>query len=97
MGKVGNVLRCSAHFARGQEFKDLLNEGHQLVPIQWIETDKNEHKRREGGPHVPPELKSRLVASGNFEETPGIRTDSPTCDLEGLNLKIAWAASLGLN
>ena len=34
----------AAHFVRGQELKDLLKDGHQLIPIQWIETDKNEHK-----------------------------------------------------
>ena len=34
-----------------------------------------------------------MVACGSFENTLGIRTDSPTCDLEGLNLIISWAAS----
>ena len=73
-----------------------MNEGNKLIPTQWIEVDKAEHKRREGGTYVPPEFKSRLVACGNFEDTPGIRTDSPTCDLEGLNLLVSWAASNAL-
>ena len=80
----------------GTELKQLLAEGHSMIPTQWIEIDKAEHKRREGGGYVPPEFKSRLVACGNFEDTPNIRTDSPTCDLEGVNLVIAWAASFGI-
>ena len=45
-----------------------------------------EHKRREGGPYVAPLFKSRLVSRGDLEETTGVRTDSPTCDIEGLNI-----------
>ena len=63
-----------------------------MVPTQWIETDKAEHLRRSWGKYVPPEFKSRLVGCGQFEDTIGIRTDSPTCDLEGLNMILSWAA-----
>ena len=52
----------------------------------------NEHKRREGGPHVAPLFKSRLVSRGDLEETTGVRTDSPTCDIERLNLLLSWAS-----
>ena len=75
---------------------ELLAEGHKLIPTQWIETDKAEHERREGGKYVPLELKSRLVGCGQFEDTLGIRTDSPTCELEGLNIIFSWAACNGL-
>ena len=54
--------------------------------------DKNEHKRREGGPHVGPLFKSRLVSRGDLEETIGVRTDSPTCDIEGLNILLSWVS-----
>jgi len=32
------------------------------------------------------------VGCGQFEDTVGIRTDSPTCELEGLHLLFSWAA-----
>ena len=32
----------------GEMLSDLLNEGHRPVPLQWIKTDKNEHKERAG-------------------------------------------------
>ena len=60
--------------------------------MQWIETDKNAHKRRDGH-HVKPELKSRRVGCGNFEETDGLRTDSPTADVDAHNLVFSWCAS----
>ena len=37
----------AARMVRGKEFKDLLDEGHSLIPTQWIEVDKADHKRRE--------------------------------------------------
>ena len=47
---------------------------------------QNDRKRREGGPHVAPLFESRLVSRGDLEETTGVRTDSPTCDIEGWNI-----------
>ena len=35
-----------------KELKALTDEGHRLFPTQWIEIDKNEHKRRPGGPQT---------------------------------------------
>ena len=55
----------AVHLVRGEEMRKLLRDGHQMIPTQWIEEDKAEHKRRRGGPYVPPEFKSRLVACGN--------------------------------
>ena len=53
------------------------------LPMQWIETDKNAHRRRDNDyVAVPARLKSRLVGCGNFEDTEGIRTDSPTGDVD---------------
>ena len=61
--------------------------------MQWVETDKNEHLRRKNGPYVEENLKSRLVNCGNYEDATGIRTDSPTCDVEGQRILMSWAAS----
>ena len=63
-----------------------------MVPTQWVDIDKNEHLRRPGGPQVAPQYKSRMVVRGDMEEALGIRTDSPTCELEGLRLIISFAA-----
>eukprot|EP00973_Karenia_brevis_P064568 8970658-Karenia_brevis.AAC.1 len=38
------------------------------------------------------ELKSRLAGCGNFEETTGLRTDSPTADVDAHNLIFSWCA-----
>jgi len=61
-------------------------------PLQWVETDKNGFKRRHNK-SIPPDLKSRLVGCGNFEETDGLRTDSPTGDVVAHNLVLSrWAS-----
>ena len=70
----------------------MLVQGHKPIPLQWVDIDKNEHKRREGGPHVAPLFKSRFVSRGDLEETTGVRTDSPTCDIEGLNILLSWVS-----
>ena len=78
-----------------EEVKGLLAEGVRIYPMQWIETDKNAHKRRDNV-QVPPDLKSRLVGCGNFEElgtADGLRTDSPTGDVDAHNLVFSWCAS----
>lgn len=53
---------------------------------------KNAHKRRDNK-QVKPELRSRLVGCGNFEETEGLRTDSPTGSADSHNLVFSWCAS----
>ena len=47
----------------GQILKELLDDGNQLLPTQWIENDQNDHLRRPGVKHDP-DYKSRLVACG---------------------------------
>ena len=82
----------AVHPVSGPELEQLLVQGHKPIPLQWVDIDKNEHKRREGGPHVAPLFKSRLVSRGDLEETTGVRTDSPTCDIEGLNILLPWVS-----
>ena len=36
----------------GPELEQLLDQGHKPIPLQWVDIDMNEHKRREGGPYV---------------------------------------------
>ena len=74
-----------------EEVERLRAEGVTIQPMQWVETDKNAHKRRKGK-HVKMLLKSRLVGCGNFEDTQGLRTDSPTADVDAHNLVFSWCA-----
>ena len=75
------------------EVDQLVKEGVTIQPMQWVETDKNAHKRRPNGPYVEPLLKSRLVGCGNYEETDGLRTDSPAGDVDAHNVIFSWCAA----
>ena len=75
-----------------EEVQELRDEGVTIQPMQWVETDKNAHKRRDGV-HVDLLLKSRLVGCGNFEDQEGLRTDSPAGDVDSHNLVFSWCAS----
>ena len=79
---------------RGKLLQELLNEGHTVIPTQWIEVDKNAHLRKDGK-YVEADLKSRLVGCGQLEDTEGLRTDSPTCEVEGVNMIASFAAANG--
>ena len=59
----------------------MIKEGVPVYPMQWVETDKNAHKRRTKGDYteVPPKLKSRRVGCGNFENS----IDLLDCFLDG--------------
>ena len=59
-----------------EQVEELIADGANVCPMQWVETDKNAYRRRE---HkiVKLDLKSRLVGCGNSGETEGLRTDSP--------------------
>ena len=73
----------------GPKLEQLLVQGHKPIPLRWVEIYKSEHKRSEGGPRVVPLFKTRLVSRGDLE---GVRTDSPTCDIEGLNILLSWVS-----
>ena len=90
---MGQVETFNAVYpVSGPELEQLLVQGHKPIPLQWVDIDKNEHKRREGGPHDAPLFRGRLVSRGDLEETTGVRTDSPTCDIEGLNILLSWVS-----
>eukprot|EP00435_Cladocopium_sp_Y103_P052029 s2760_g16.t1 len=78
----------------GQQRDDLLAEGHVVVPSKWVDTEKAEHKK--GSPDYAPIWKSRLVSCGNFEITEGLRSDSPTADIDLHFLIAVWASCHGV-
>ena len=63
--------------------------------MQWIDTDKNDHLRTEGGEEIEPIHKARLVARGDQQKSYS-RTDSPTADSEALFIICSYAASCKL-
>ena len=76
----------------GPELDELLAQAHKPPPLEWIKVDKNEHMRRSRGPHVDLLFESRLVHHGDLEDWMGVRTDSPTWHMEGLNVLLSWAS-----
>ena len=75
-----------------EEADQYIANGAEQLGTQWVETDKNAHKRRDGK-YVEPLLKSRLVGCGNFENAKGLRTDSPAGDVDAHNLIFSWCAA----
>ena len=80
MEQVETFQRCLSSI--GNRTGTLAGSRTQTDSTSVVDIDKNEHKRREGGPHVASLFKSRLVSRGDLEETTGVRTESPTCDIE---------------
>ena len=65
-----------------EDAQPLIDSGEaEVIPTQWVHTDRNEVLRLEGGKDVPQDLKSRLVACGQFEKA-DVRSDSPTVPQE---------------
>ena len=77
----------------GAEKDALLQQGHVMIPSKWVHVDKNEFKKH--APDYQPKWKSRLVSRGNFEQTEGIRSDSPTGDSDLHMIITAWASVVG--
>ena len=71
----------AAVIIKGEQLKELISKGHGVCPTQWIDTDKNRHLQHQAG--YEPAYKSRLVACGQFDSCPDLRTDSPTCPRRG--------------
>jgi len=78
---------------KGKELKQLMDEGHVPIPTRWVDVDRNAHQRREGGPIITPDYKSRLCGRGDLEGIDGLRKDSPTAEIESHNLLFSYAAS----
>ena len=78
---------------KGKELAQLLQDGNVPIPTRWVDTDKNAHLRRQEGPAVTAEFKSRLCARGDLEGIDGLRKDSPTAEIEVHHLLFSWASS----
>ena len=74
------------------QVKDLVAEGHHIIPSKWVDVDKAQYKKGRD-PNYQPQYKSRLVSCGNFERSDGLRSDSPTADIEVHNLICCWCAA----
>ncbi|CAE7200469.1 GIP [Symbiodinium sp. CCMP2592] len=73
------------------QYDELIREGHQVIPTQWVELDKN-HNKRLLDPTVEANYKSRLVVRGDLEKGDP-RSDSPTASIEAQNLVFSFSAS----
>ena len=66
-----------------EEVRQLTDAACEIYPMQWVDTDKNAHPRRDKDyVSVPAKYKSRLVGCGNFETMEGRRTDSAAGDVD---------------
>ena len=76
----------------GPELEQLLAQGQKPIPFQWVEIDKTSTN----GVKVVLMLlhcsKVDWSAAEIWRETTGVRTDSPTCDIEGLNILLSWVS-----
>ena len=62
----GNYLKFNAvRVISAEEAQAYLDQGAEMVPMRWVETDKDEKRRTKQNP-LPLLLKSRLVARGDF-------------------------------
>ena len=77
----------------GKEKDELVQAGHEVIPSKWVDVDKHDHLIGTAG--YTPKFKSRMVSCGNFEHSEGLRSDSPTSDLETHHVVAAWSASHG--
>ena len=76
-------------FPSEDEVSRLLKEGHQAIPMRWVDVDKNAKLRIPGGPEVPEKLKSRLVIRGDLERE-SFRTDCPTASHTAIHILLAY-------
>lgn len=74
-----------------KHYRELIAEGHEEVPLKWVDTDKNDALRG-SQPDIEVKHKSRLVTRGDLESG-DIRSDSPTADIEAQNLVFSFASS----
>ena len=71
-----------------EEVRQLTEACCEIYPMKWLGTDKNAHLRSDNDHvSVPAKYKSRLVGS-----TEGLRTDSPSGDLDSHNIVCSWCS-----
>ena len=52
----------------GKELQKLLDEGHVPIPTRWVDTDRNSHQRREGGPAIVASIRADCVDVETLKE-----------------------------
>ena len=60
---------------QGQELRNLIQQGHKVIPTQWMEVDKNSHLKQSAD--YTPEFMSRLVACDNSKTLPNFEQIHP--------------------
>lgn len=89
----GNWLKYKAiRFPTAVEVAEMIAGGCDIIPMRWVDIDKNEKLRIPGGPEVPEKLKSRLVIRGDLEKE-SFRTDCPTASNTAINILLSYAAN----
>ncbi len=75
------------------EAKEYILNGAGILPMQWLEVDKNEKRRKESKKKdIKPDVKGRMVARGDLSRVFN-RSDSPTAEKECTFILFSFAAA----
>ena len=78
-------------FPTQAEIESLLLAGESVIPMRWVDIDKNEKLRAPGDTTIPEKLKSRLVIRGDLEDG-NFRTDCPTASSTAVHILLSYAS-----
>lgn len=84
----------AVRFPDAEEIRSLKEQGFRVIPMRWVDVDKNEKLRVPNGPVIPERLKSRLVIRGDLE-VESFRTDCPTASSTSIHILLSFAACKG--
>ena len=87
-----NWLKYKAiRFPTQAEIESLLLAGESVIPMRWVDIDKNEKLRAPGDTTIPEKLKSRLVIRGDLEDG-NFRPDCPTASSTAVHILLSYAS-----
>ena len=87
-----NWLKYKAiRFPTQAEIESLLLAGESVIPMRWVDIDKNEKLRAPGDTTIPEKLQSRLVIRGDLEDG-NFRTDCPTASSTAVHILLSYAS-----
>ena len=87
-----NWLKYKAiRFPPPEEVEQLLQGGEDVIPMRWVDVDKNAKIRTPGDDSIPEKLKSRLVIRGDLERQ-SFRTDCPTASGTAIHILLSFSA-----
>eukprot|EP00435_Cladocopium_sp_Y103_P051119 s7_g15.t1 len=85
----------AVRFPTEAEVTNLEEQGEtEVIPMRWVDIDKNEKLRVPGADDIPMKLKSRLVIRGDLEQQQ-FRTDCPTASATCIHILLSFAANRG--